>query len=242
MKPIKHLGIGLLYYNKGLSQFERNLQDAMEALRSSGLVETVSMLVQDGAPVDFARETIVGEALARGIDAVAWIDTDLVIPRDALVRLVLMSNAGYPVAAGLYRRALPDKDKQFLLTVRVSDGQRALVDLREGGASSVNWATLEELREHAEGGVTQVALSAGGFSIVRSEVYLEVRKQLGPPWYCCYDFEVGDWSFEDTFFHRRLRRLGIPVYVDPGLHAVHWSKYGPVPVTPDQHEMKDCVH
>ena len=39
-----------------------------------------------------------------------WIDTDLIIPPDALVRLVKMSNAGMPIAAGIYRRAMLDKD------------------------------------------------------------------------------------------------------------------------------------
>ena len=225
MKPIESVGIGLLYYNKALSQFERNLQDALEALRMSGLVSSLSMIVQDGAPVDFARETITNEVIDRGIDAVIWVDTDLVIPRDALVRLVQMSNAGMPIAAGIYRRAMLDKDNQYLLTRRTPDG----------------WATLDELREHADGGVTPVAMSAGGFSIVRREVYQTLREKLGPPWYCVYDFEAGDWCFEDTFFFRRVTKLGIPVFVDPELHAVHWSKYGPVPVTPDQPEMKDCV-
>ena len=225
MKQIDSIAIGLLYYNKGLTQFERNFQDAIEALKESQLVSRCDLIVKDGAPVDYAREMITKDALASDVDAVVWIDTDLVIPRDALVRLVRMSNAGYPIAAGLYRRAMYDKSEQFILTRRVSDA----------------WATLEELREHAEGGATKVLLSAGGFSIVRREVYEMVERELGRPWYCVYDHEVGDWCFEDTFFQRRLARLSIPVHVDPELHAVHWSKYGPVPVTPDQPEMRDCV-
>ena len=241
MKPVESVGIGLLYYNKGLQQFERALYDAMETLKGSGLVSGGEFIIQDGSPVDYAREHIVEKAIEHGHDAVIWVDTDLIIPPDALVRLVRMSNAGMPVAGGLYRRAMPKPQDQFLLTFRTHDDAKALNDLREGGAASVNWATLEELREYAEGGVTQVAMSAGGFSIVRREVYEVVEKNFGRPWYQTYDREVGDWCFEDTYFMRRLRRLGIPVFVDPELHAVHWSKFGPVPVTPDQPEMKDCV-
>lgn len=241
MKPIKRVGLGLLYYNKGLQQFERALQEAMDDLRISGLIDEISLIVQDGAPVDYARESIVDNAIARDLDAVIWIDTDLVIPRDALIRLVSMSNVGMPVAAGLYRRAMFNPDDRFLLTIRTVDPSRALNDLRNGGAKNIHWATLEELREHAEGGVTRVALSAGGFSIVRREVYQMVREKCGPPWYCTFDFEVGDWSFEDTFFQRRLRRLDIPVFVDPELHAVHWSHYGPVPVTPNDPVMADLL-
>ena len=42
MKPIESVGIGLLYYNKGLQQFERALYDAMETLKASGLVAAAS--------------------------------------------------------------------------------------------------------------------------------------------------------------------------------------------------------
>lgn len=225
MKPVSKVGIGLLYYNKGLQQFERALYDATEALRESGLVASCSFIVKDGAPVDFARETIVDEVMARDIDAVIWVDTDLIIPRDALVRLVSMSNAGYLIAAGLYRRAMHSEAERFILT----------------RMDQPRWATLEELRAAAQGGVTQVAVTAGGFSIVRREVYQMVREQCGPPWYCCYDPEIGDWCFEDTYFQRRLYKLGIPVHVDPNLHAIHWSKYGPVPVTPDDPMMAEYV-
>lgn len=221
MKPIESLGIGLLYYNKGRQQFERSLFDAMDALKASGLISRGEFIVRDGSPVDYARETIVEQALTSGCDAVVWIDTDLIFPRDSLVRLVSASNAGYPIAAGLYRRAVYDPAERHLLT-RMN---------RE------RWATLEELRASAQGGMTRVALTAGGFSIVRREVYEAVRDQIGRPWYCVYDHEAGDWCFEDTYFHRRCLRLDIPVHVDPELHAVHWSQFGPVPVTPDQPEM-----
>ena len=32
--------------------------------------------------------------------------------------------------------------------------------------------------------------------------------------------------FEDTYFMRRVRKLDIPVHVDPELHAVHWATSG----------------
>jgi len=163
VKPVTNVGFGLLYYNKGLQQFERSLYDATEALRESGLVASCSFIVKDGAPVDFARETIVDEVMANELDAVIWVDTDLIIPRDALVRLVRMSNAGYPIAAGLYRRAMHSEAERFILT----------------RMDKPRWATLEELREAAQGGVTKVGVTAGGFSIVRREVYQMMREQLG---------------------------------------------------------------
>ena len=74
------MGIGLLYYNKGLQQFERALYDAMETLKASGLV-AAEFIVQE-RPVDYAR-AYHGQGHQSGLDAVIWIDTDLIIPPDA---------------------------------------------------------------------------------------------------------------------------------------------------------------
>ena len=227
MKPIEKLGIGLLYFNKGIPQFEWALQNAVATLGLSGLVDVAPVpIVQDGAGSDFGRERVVDEVRARALDAVLWIDTDLIVPRNSIVRLVKMSNAGWPIAAGLYRKHGFDPADHHLLALMP-------------GAN--RWATLEELRAAAEGGVTRVDMSAGGFSIVRREVYDTMRKKIKGPWYCNYDWERGDWCIEDTFFMRRVHALKIPVVVDPELHAVHWGRYGPVPVTPDAPEMAEYV-
>lgn len=226
MKPIERLGIGRLFFNKGLYQYHDALYIAMDELRRSGLVGSVSFVTRNGDPVDHAREKSIVELFALGLDAMVWIDTDLIIPPDALVRLVRMSNAGYPIAGGLYRRAMHKPEEQIILT--------KLADVP-------GWATLDALRERAQGGVTEVALTAGGFTIVRREVYEVLERKIGRPWYACYDAEAGDWPIEDTYFYRRVARAGIPVHVDPELHAVHWSHFGPVPVTPDAPEMAACL-
>ena len=48
--------------------------------------------------------SISAKVIESGLDAVMRIDTDLIIPPDALVRLVQMSRCGTPIAAGIYRR------------------------------------------------------------------------------------------------------------------------------------------
>ncbi len=224
MKPVQKLAIGLLYFNKGLPQFERALYGALEHLRLSRLVNAVSFVEKYGMAVDVARNEIVHKTLEMEYDAVVWLDTDLIFPDDSLVRLVNMANAGHMVAAGLYRRAL--RDSQHLLTERVPGN---------------GWSTLEDLHEHESGGVTQVWMTAGGFSIVRAEVYQTMRDKIGLPWYCNWDHERGDQCYDDLFLFRRLPRLGVVPVVDPDLHAVHWSHHGPVPVLEGQPEMRYCV-
>lgn len=225
MKPIKSLMLGRLLFNKGMFQYFDALYVAMDILRTSGLVEQVSWHTRNGDPVDFAREKCVEAMMAEGCDAIVWIDTDLIVPPDALVRLVRMSNAGYPIAGGLYRRAMHKPEQQQLLT------------RTEGN----EWATLEELRAKAQGGVTKVGMTAGGFTIVRREVYELLRKRGEQFWYSNNDPVVGDWPIEDTYFYRRVHAANIPVFVDPELHAVHWSHFGPVPVTPDDPLMAEYV-
>lgn len=222
MKPVKHLAIGLLYFNKGLPQFERALYAALETLRQSGLVSQVSFIERHGMAVDMARNSIVAEALQQDADAVVWIDTDLIFPATALVDLVEMANAGHYVAAGLYRRAIGEHN--VITKIKPTD----------------DWATLEDLQAAKDGGVVPVYITAGGFSIVRVEVYKDMAVRLGMPWFCNWDWHKGDQCGEDTFFMRRLHKLGLMPVVDPDLHAVHWSHHGPVPVVPDQPEMAYC--
>lgn len=223
MKPIDNLAIGLLYFNKSLPQFERALYAALEELRQAHLIRQLSIIERHGMAVDMARNGIVSEMLTRDCDAVVWIDTDLIFPNTALVDLVEMSNAGHVCAAGLYRRAvMPD---HFIITKLVPD----------------RWATLAELKAAAQGGVAPVYLTAGGFSIVRREVYETMVERMGLPWYCNWDWVRKDQCGEDTFFMRRLPQIGVVPVVDPCLHAVHWSHHGPIPVTPDAPEMVYCL-
>lgn len=218
MKPVRNIVIGLLYFNKNLPQFERALWAAMLEARSSGLVDKIDIVERQGMAVDMARNSVVAEAIKGDYDAVIWLDTDLVFPSLALINLVSIANAGWPVAAGLYRIGkLP-----FNLLVK---------------RNTPEWMELDELRALVDGGVVQVRLSAGGFSIVHTDVY----KAMEMPWYCNWDFLYGNGPVgEDTFFMQRLARTNVPVVVDPELHAVHWSMFGPVPVVDDQPEMEYC--
>lgn len=228
MKPVAKVGIGLLYFNKDLPQFERCLERMQFQLWASGLVTDIQQIPRSNKAVDMARNEIVHEAFRMGLDAVIWLDTDMIYPDTALVDLVRMCNAGHPVAAGIYRRG------RFPFEILTQ---------REGG----EWSQLDDLREHADGGVTRVKLTAGGYSITHIDAYKAVSAHMlkttgrPVPWYCNWDFvgEAGQCG-EDTFFMVRLAEAGVPVVVDPDLHAVHWNVYGPIPVVDDQPEMEYC--
>ena len=214
LRPVRHLAVATLYFNKTLWQFERNLQRMIAHAGKHSTVDNVTLLTRDGVAVDMARQAIVEHALDENCDAVVWLDTDMLYPDHAITRLVQMSNDGHMIAAGLYRRARPPY--QILTTLHDMD----------------TYAELDEIKAQATDGVTSVVITAGGFSIVRNELYHAIAQQVGPPWYCNFDFRSGHaMCGEDRFFLYRAHECGVYPVVDPDLHALHWPPMtGPVPV------------
>jgi hypothetical protein len=134
-----------------------------------------------------------------------------------------MANAGYYIAAGIYRRGRED--------------HRILTEVEWGGPA----ATLEELDRMAEGGIPfEVDMTAGGFSIVRTEVYKAIHTKIGLPWYCNWDFVSGKHAVgEDRFFLLRAAEVGVKPVIDPTLCAVHWPPFSdPIPTREGQVEMQ----
>lgn len=223
MRPINTVVIGRLYFNKTLFQFEDCLRRMLETTRASGIVSHLHIETTEGMAVDMARNQIVEQALTKhNADAVIWLDTDMIYPDHALVRLIELSNLGYPIAAGLYRRAIGQKQLLTYLSVNdiVAKTSASVASLRAGKD------------EHS---VTKVALTAGGFSIVRNEVYQDTAffAQSGERgWYSNWDFLYGGGGIgEDSFFIKHASRFGYTPVVDPELHAVHWPPLtSPVPV------------
>lgn len=221
---VRNLYIARLFFNKGLPQFHDSLFRMSRALDASGLVETFKAGDTAGMAVDMARNMHILNAIHHNADAIAWLDTDMIFPDDTLIRFVQILNAGFPIAAGLYRCG------------------RAPYNL----LCEIEWnksATLEELEAISHGGLADVAMAAGGFSMVDIRVYLAIAKMLKVPAYCNYDFVSGQGIIgEDRFFVLRAKEVNALPVVDVSMHAIHWPSHGgPVPVTPTDPLMKWCV-
>jgi hypothetical protein len=208
LTPIKRPAFGRLFFNKTMAENLDNIHNCIDALAASRLVDTFTTCTLDGMAVDMARNQIVLKAIKNGNDAIIWLDTDMLYPSDAMVRLVEMANAGHMIAAGIYRRNVPP----YSLLVQDEAGSEI---------------SLDDIRSRLDGGVVEVPIAAGGYSIVRMEVYKTVRI----PWYCNWDFVSSQGQVgEDKFFVCRAREAGFRVVVDPELHAIHWGRFGPIPV------------
>jgi hypothetical protein len=224
--PVKKVLVALLYFNKCDQTFERSLHRNLDYLGKTALVDSASIKEVRGMAVDMARNAIVQYMLSEDYDAVIWPDTDMIFPDDAFARLVAMSQASHPIAAGLYRRGV---------------GARQLLTEIEWGKP----CEVDDLRAIAEGGVAKVAMTAGGFSIVRRHLYVAMwnKHEGNVPWYCNWDITGPEKQCgEDRFFVLRAKReFGISPVVDPELHAVHWPPgVSPVPVLDNDPLLELC--
>jgi len=217
LQPVKSIAIARLYFNKNLPQYEDAIRRSAGMAKELGIVERIIMPTSSGLSVDMARNRIVLQCLQAGdVDAIIWIDTDMIVPDDAVSRLVQMSNAGHLIAAGVYRRARPP----YQLLV-------------EDESDTIELDVLESKLNGAD--VVPVTVCAGGYSIVRMELY----RAMAAPWYCNWDFVSGQGETgEDRFFLLRAAELGVRPVVDPFLGAVHWSSFGPISTRQGQPEMK----
>lgn len=217
------MAMGRLLFNKDLTEYHDCMRRNIEVLHRARPDMQIEMITTQGMAVDSARNMVVHHAIEKQCEAVIWIDTDLIIPNDGLLRLVMMWEAGHDIACGLYRRSRPPFN---------------VIAVLEGELTGDNYATIEQLRERESGGVTRCSVLAGGFSIVSTEVYLKVLNGIGMPWYCNWDFVSGKGNVgEDRFFLLRAAEVGVTPVCDPELHSIHWASFGPVPVVEDQPEM-----
>lgn len=238
LKPIEKVGIARLFFNKGMWQFHDCLERNKYYLyRNNVLPYEPCYETTDALSVDMARNRIVAEAISKGLDALIWVDTDLIFPDDAFARLVGMANAGHLIAGGLYRRGGTPHYLYAELESTLGTGKS-------------NWATLAELRAAVDPETRVVPLDrlAGGFTIVRIELFQAIAVECGMPWYCNWDWDrEGRPGYgaigEDSFFLLRAAEVGVRPVVDPELHAVHWPlRTGAVPVVNNQPELRHCYN
>jgi glycosyl transferase family 2 len=82
----------------------RPFLDALRELQLPANLTDAGRLVWTGNSVAIQREMIAREAVARGADLLAMIDDDIIVPPDALLRLIaaLEADPGAALAGGLY--------------------------------------------------------------------------------------------------------------------------------------------
>lgn len=189
---------------------EPECEAALQELRRRGIKVRV---FRGASAIDQARSTMAHDALRDGFTELLWVDSDIAFDADDVDRL---RAHGQPFVCGIY----PKKGTRAL-ACHVLPGTREVV-CGEGG------------------GLLEILYAAGGFTLVRSEVYAAIREKLALPT-CNEQFGAplvpyylplvkesaqGAWYLgEDFAFSERARQAGFAIHADTRIRLRHIGRY-----------------
>jgi len=155
-----------------------------------------------GGYIDSSRETAMRYAIENGSDKLLFIDSDMIFPPDAMVKLVAHSKT---IIGAAYNEKKLGPDGKRLSTVKLDDGK--------GGYFTGN-ANMPDAP-------FMCAAVATGFLALYVPV---IRERMQPP-YFEYDRQEKGRAGEDTFFCQKARSVGLEVWCDPTLGVRHMGDF-----------------
>lgn len=154
-----------------------------------------------------ARNKIADLAISSGYDAVLMVDSDMVLPRDALVRL--MSHNADVVSGWYLRRSV---DTRQTNAYRLSDARGTAY---YGYPNESAYSADEML---GMDGLVRVHGTGMGCCLIRTDVF----KRLSYPWFDWVNYaDRHGMLSEDLYFCSALGKAGIPINVDPRVPCGH---------------------
>jgi len=145
--------------------------------------------------IDASRNLIVEHALKIGYDYILWVDSDMILPKNTLLKLLA---DGKDIVSGVYSYKLIHADtavaKRF-----VKEEDDTYEDV-----------PLKEIRETKE----LMQIDGVGFGCVLTKA--DVFRKIEPPWFV-YDKDLG----EDIYFCRKAQKAGFEIFLNPQIKAGH---------------------
>lgn len=155
----------------------------------------IGVFMPSGYSVDTARNLIVEHALEIGYDYIMWVDSDMILPKETLVKLWTHQK---DIVSGVY-------------AYKVLNGQNAVAKrFKDKDADVYEDIPLKEIREEDK----LIELDGIGFGCVLTKV--DVFRNIEKPWFI-YDKDMG----EDIYFCRKAQEKGYKVYIDTSVKAGH---------------------
>lgn len=164
------------------------------------LIVPGQILPVSGMPFDHGRNSIVQTALTNGFSHVFMLDSDVIPPRDTILRLM---SHNLPVVSGVYCRRSPPHGVPVML---------------KGG----QWIT-----QLPASGLMEVDLVGAGCLLVHRSVFESIPHQRpGKPW---FDWKVDQQGIlppeeclsEDFSWNRWIRKHGVKIFVDCSIRCRH---------------------
>lgn len=158
----------------------------------------IGVYMPTGYSVDVSRNLIVEHALEYGYDYILWIDSDMIIPKNALVKLWTHDK---DIVSGVY-------------AYKILMGENAVVKRFKDKENDVyEDIPLKEIRESTE----LIEVDGVGFGCVLTKT--DVFRKIQSPWFV-YSPDMG----EDIYFCRKAQSAGYKVWLDPTIKAGHVGK------------------
>lgn len=161
-----------------------------------------------GTMIYTARNIIARNAIDEGFDRVFWIDSDMVIPKDAMIKLSAHMDAGFDVVTGLYFGRRKPYNPMIMDTLKWYVHEDGEV---EASATSYLNYPHDSLFE----------IAGCGFGCVMTSVDI-LKKAVD---LCGAPFTPMLGIGEDVAFCWRVTHMGKKIYCDSSIKCGHVGKY-----------------
>ena len=164
---------------------------------------------QRGYDCATARNNIAQGALNLGVDYVFMVDNDIVLPQDALVKLM----EGEP---DIVLGHCPARN-----SANIYDGKTAIYRL--GEFNFTDQITVAEMKNLENNSVSRFHVHGGGMAIAL--IKTEHFKKLPYPWFDWVNYENKGVLSEDLYFCEKCNNAGIQINVDPRVGCGHLMRH-----------------
>lgn len=168
-----------------------------QCLATLGKVDKTIVAFQIGSLVYTSRNALVQIAIKRGCDYIFWLDSDMMFPPDALVRMFKSLEHG-DIVSGLYFR-------------RVAPFTPVIYDKLDIDDTGCHYTEPKDIPD----GIFEVAGCGFGCVLMPTDVMLDVLEKYGSP------FTPINGIGEDLSFCWRARQLGFKIVCDPDIPLGH---------------------
>lgn len=168
-----------------------------QCLATLGKVDKTIVAFQIGSLVYTSRNDLVQIAIKQGCDYIFWLDSDMMFPPDALVRMFKSLEHG-DIVSGLYFR-------------RVAPFTPVVYDKLDIDDTGCHYTEPKDIPD----GIFEVAGCGFGCVLMPTDIMLDVIEKYGSP------FTPINGIGEDLSFCWRARQLGFKIVCDPDIPLGH---------------------
>lgn len=166
-----------------------------------------------GYAIDQVRNLAANFALINNYDYMFCVDSDIILPNDALVKLL---QANRPIASGVYRQRKFDANipELFLGLDVVEDEEKKTLCFN---MTREDLAKFESKNEYSH----EIEACGFGCVLIAREVLEKIEK---PHFFYKHSIDFKDTVSEDVYFCQNAKKAGFPTYFVPSLKVGHICK------------------